>query len=312
MMKRTRYQKQTIDSTQRSSRRRHVVLRNFSWSRNYYMLSEIAVSSNHRQVSNQYLWLPRSIENMTCVLVQSQVLPHAVLGTDILCQAPSGMGKTAVFIFASLQQLQPVDGQVRFYSTYVCFLKPHLLGFNNYPLSWQWASVSNKSRIPSVLQIPIRCENLDFHRWSTDNQRWTHLEKQLSTRCCWNAWPDFSFDTNGGTRSEQREAFHYRWMWSSTCSIRFVKESCKLIRILACISVDMRRSIQEIFDSTAKDKQVMMFAATLSQQVRPTCAEFMREVIQCCHSTHTSKPTNIRLYSRWRFLSMTRASWSIM
>lgn len=31
---------------------------------------------------------------------------------DILCQAKSGMGKTAVFVLATLQQIDPVDGQV--------------------------------------------------------------------------------------------------------------------------------------------------------------------------------------------------------
>ena len=31
---------------------------------------------------------------------------------DVLTQAKSGMGKTAVFVLATLQQLEPVDGQV--------------------------------------------------------------------------------------------------------------------------------------------------------------------------------------------------------
>lgn len=31
---------------------------------------------------------------------------------DVLCQAKSGMGKTAVFVLATLQQMEPVDGQV--------------------------------------------------------------------------------------------------------------------------------------------------------------------------------------------------------
>lgn len=35
---------------------------------------------------------------------------------DILCQAKSGMGKTAVFVLATLQQIEPVDGQVRWSS----------------------------------------------------------------------------------------------------------------------------------------------------------------------------------------------------
>ena len=39
---------------------------------------------------------------------------QAVLGMDILCQAKSGMGKTAVFVLATLQQIEPVDGQVGF------------------------------------------------------------------------------------------------------------------------------------------------------------------------------------------------------
>ena len=45
---------------------------------------------------------------------------QAVLGMDILCQAKSGMGKTAVFVLATLQQIEPVDGQVCFKFTYVC------------------------------------------------------------------------------------------------------------------------------------------------------------------------------------------------
>ena len=32
-------------------------------------------------------------------IVQHQAIPRAVLGVDILCQAKSGMGKTAVFVY---------------------------------------------------------------------------------------------------------------------------------------------------------------------------------------------------------------------
>lgn len=44
--------------------------------------------------------------------VQHECIPQAILGMDILCQAKSGMGKTAVFVLATLQQIDPVDGQV--------------------------------------------------------------------------------------------------------------------------------------------------------------------------------------------------------
>ncbi|KAG6866253.1 Suppressor of the cold-sensitive snRNP biogenesis mutant brr1-1 [Blastosporella zonata] len=44
--------------------------------------------------------------------VQQECIPQAVLGMDVLCQAKSGHGKTAVFVLATLQQLEPVDGEV--------------------------------------------------------------------------------------------------------------------------------------------------------------------------------------------------------
>ncbi|KAL3764541.1 hypothetical protein ACHAW5_004805, partial [Stephanodiscus triporus] len=37
--------------------------------------------------------------------VQHECIPQAVLGMDIVCQAKSGMGKTAVFVLATLHQL---------------------------------------------------------------------------------------------------------------------------------------------------------------------------------------------------------------
>jgi len=43
--------------------------------------------------------------------VQHECIPQAILGMDILCQAKSGMGKTAVFVLATLQQLDPQEGQ---------------------------------------------------------------------------------------------------------------------------------------------------------------------------------------------------------
>lgn len=52
---------------------------------------------------------------------------------DILCQAKSGMGKTAVFVLATLQQIEPVDGQVgnliikKAFLNLVCLHKTKLL-----------------------------------------------------------------------------------------------------------------------------------------------------------------------------------------
>ncbi len=43
-------------------------------------------------------------------------------------------------------------------------------------------------------------------------------------------------------------------------------------------SIDMRADVQAIFKRTPHDKQVMMFSATLSQDIRPVCKKFMRDV----------------------------------
>ena len=44
--------------------------------------------------------------------MQHECIPQAILGMDVLCQAKSGMGKTAVFVITVLQQLDPVPGEV--------------------------------------------------------------------------------------------------------------------------------------------------------------------------------------------------------
>lgn len=40
----------------------------------------------------------------------------------------------------------------------------------------------------------------------------------------------------------------------------------------------MRADVQEIFKMTPHDKQVMMFSATLSKDIRPVCKKFMQDV----------------------------------
>ncbi len=43
--------------------------------------------------------------------VQQSCIPQGILGTDIICQAKSGLGKTAVFVLTTLQQIEPVAGE---------------------------------------------------------------------------------------------------------------------------------------------------------------------------------------------------------
>ena len=42
----------------------------------------------------------------------------------------------------------------------------------------------------------------------------------------------------------------------------------------------MRRDVQEIFRATPHHKQVMMFSATLSEEIRPVCKKFMQNPLE--------------------------------
>jgi superfamily II DNA/RNA helicase len=44
--------------------------------------------------------------------------------------------------------------------------------------------------------------------------------------------------------------------------------------------LDMRRDVQDIFRSTPHEKQVMMFSATLSKEIRPVCKKFMNDPME--------------------------------
>ncbi len=61
----------------------------------------------------------------------------------------------------------------------------------------------------------------------------------------------------------------------------FVLDECD--RMLS--EVDMRRQVQEIFKVTPREKQVMMFSATIDKEVRAICRKFCQNVSplsKCC------------------------------
>ncbi|CAF1666734.1 unnamed protein product [Adineta ricciae] len=45
-------------------------------------------------------------------------------------------------------------------------------------------------------------------------------------------------------------------------------------------SLNMRRDVQEIFKATPHEKQVLMFSATLSKEIRPVCKKFMQDPME--------------------------------
>jgi len=57
---------------------------------------------------------------------------------------------------------------------------------------------------------------------------------------------------------------------------RFVLDECdKMLETL-----DMRRDVQNIFKMTPHEKQVMMFSATLSKEIRPVCRKFTQSPVE--------------------------------
>ena len=58
---------------------------------------------------------------------------------------------------------------------------------------------------------------------------------------------------------------------------RFILDECDQL----LEQLDMRRDIQKIFRMTPHEKQVMMFSATLSKQIRPVCRKFTQDSV--CH-----------------------------
>jgi len=70
----------------------------------------------------------------------------------------------------------------------------------------------------------------------------------------------------------------------SSKSVSSKRISCSLVNIYGLLmsfsDSDMRRDVQEIFRATPQQKQVMMFSATLSQEIRPICKKFMQSPLE--------------------------------
>ena len=59
--------------------------------------------------------------------VQHECIPRAILGLDVLCQAKAGMGKTAVFVIATLQQLAGSEDLKKNKPLAICICHTHEL-----------------------------------------------------------------------------------------------------------------------------------------------------------------------------------------
>ena len=203
--------------------------------------------------------------------VQQVCLPQSILGMDVLCQAKSGMGKTAVFVLATLQQLE--EGRPSTTTTE-----------SGAGVSTTTTGSANSVGGPSVivlchtreLAFQIRNEYARFAKYMPSTRTGvfyggTPVKKDQDTLKNPLLSPHIVVGTPGRILALIRDK-------SLQCKRvkHFVLDECdKMVE-----AVDMRRDVQEIFRSCPLDKQVMMFTATLAQETRPLCRKFLQNPLE--------------------------------
>jgi len=168
------------------------------------------------------------------------------LGMDIICQAKSGMGKTAVFVLATLQQLVPEEGVV---DTLVLCHTRELA----YQICQEYLRFSKY--LPDVkVKVFFGGINIKQH-------------KNLLT----SEVPHVVVGTPGRVLQLVKEK-----QLDLSKLKRFILDECDQM----LESLDMRRDVQQIFRATPHEKQVMMFSATLSKEMRPVCKKFTNNPLE--------------------------------
>ncbi|KAK7352715.1 hypothetical protein VNO80_18143 [Phaseolus coccineus] len=178
--------------------------------------------------------------------VQHECIPQAILGMDVICQAKSGMGKTAVFVLSTLQQIDPVPGQVS--ALVLCHTRELA-----YQICHEFERFS--TYLPD-LKVAVFYGGVNIK-----------VHKDLLKNEC----PHIVVGTPGRILALTRDKD------LSLKNVRhFILDECdKMLE-----SLDMRKDVQDIFKMTPHDKQVMMFSATLSKEIRPVCKKFMQDPME--------------------------------
>lgn len=177
--------------------------------------------------------------------VQQEAIPAAVNGKDVICQAKSGMGKTAVFVLSILHQLQPVDGQI----SAVVMTHTRELAVQ---IKKEFERFKKYLSTPAV-KVEMIVGGLDIAP-----------QKELLK----NNTPHIIVGTPGRVSQLATEgAINLK-------NIKFfVLDECD--KVLETSS--MRQQMQETFLKTPQEKQVMMFSATFSEEARKIAKKFMQD-----------------------------------
>jgi ATP-dependent RNA helicase UAP56/SUB2 len=175
--------------------------------------------------------------------VQHACIPQAILGTDILCQAKSGMGKTAVFVLACLQQIDASEKAVKV--LVVCHTRE---------LAYQIKTEFDRfAKFFSNVKTAVVYGGIPIAK-----------DKEMLKDDC----PHVMIGTPGRVLALTRDKD-----LKMDKLTQFVVDECD-----KCLDkLDMRKDIQQIFMETQKKKQVMMFSATMTKETRDLCKKFMQD-----------------------------------
>jgi len=175
--------------------------------------------------------------------VQHACIPQAILGTDILCQAKSGMGKTAVFVLACLQQLDTSEKAVKV--MVLCHTRE---------LAYQI-----KHEFERFAKFFFAVKTAVVYGGTPIDK-----DKEMLKDDC----PHVLIGTPGRVLALCKT----KDLKLDKLS-QFVLDECD-----KCVDkLDMRKDIQQIFMDTPKKKQVMMFSATMTKETRELCKKFMQD-----------------------------------
>lgn len=181
--------------------------------------------------------------------VQHQCIPDAVHHKDILCQARAGMGKTAVFVIAVLQQMDDEEERT---GAIECMCIGHAKELV-YQIKAEFDRFSKHMK-------NVRTAEFFGGRLEDDDKMRIKSDKPNIAIGCPGRMKAL---TMGGAFDLSKLRF-------------FILDECDHM----LKQRDMRDDVQKIYLKTPKEKQVMMFSATMPEDMRATAKKFMTNPVE--------------------------------
>lgn len=190
--------------------------------------------------------------------VQQEAIPIAIYGKDLICQAKSGMGKTAVFVLSVLHQLD-VEADP-FQCLVICHTRE---------LAHQ---ISREFERLGKYIVGLRIQSI---------YGGVNIDKQILK---FEAMPPHIVI---GTPGRTLDLVQKNKLPLDKLRFFVVDECDKVLQ-----QVDMRETVQNIFVKTRPKKQVCMFTATLSEKTKDICLKFLKQVNLTSRSTRFTSQIN--------------------